>query len=114
MLGSFIGFILIPRLGRTLSFFNFILALLAVILLLASSLVATLGPNKVTEELQANGTADQVGLEVISNTKLQGLTWAAFALMALSMFYWFYELVVECVRRRRTGGFTEKHSSYGK
>lgn len=113
MLGSLVGFVLIPRLGRTLSFANFLLALLAVILLLASSLVATIGPKEATKQLDANG-ADAIGLEIIASTKLQGLTWAAFALMVLAMFYWFYELVVECVRRRRTGGFTEKQASYGK
>lgn len=113
MLGSLAGFLLLPHKGRTISFFNFILALLAVILLLASSLVATIGPKEATKQLQ-NNNIDAIGLEVISSTKLQSLTWAAFALMAISMFYWFYELVVECVRRRRTGAFMEKRDSYGK
>ncbi|CAN8104304.1 unnamed protein product [Discula destructiva] len=113
MLGSALGLLLIPRLGRTLAFFNWVIALLAAVFLLASSLVAMIGPREVARQLQAQG-ADVIGLEVISNTKLQRLTWAAFGLMALSMFYWFYELIVECVRRRRMRGYSEKASSYGK
>ncbi|KAJ4414101.1 hypothetical protein N0V82_008132 [Gnomoniopsis sp. IMI 355080] len=113
MLGSFGGFLLLPHKGRTISFFNFLLALLAVILLLASSLVATIAPPEVTKQLQENNI-DAIGLEIIASKKLEALTWAAFALELVAMFYWFYELVVECVRRRRTGGFMEKRDVYGK
>lgn len=115
MLGSAAGFLLLPTHGaRTMSFFNFLLALLAVVLLLAGALVATIGPRLVAQKLQ-DTLGSGVGLEVIANIKLATLMWAAFALETLAMFIWFYELVAFCVRRRRTGAFGEKSSAaYGK
>lgn len=110
MLGSAIGFLVIPRAARLISFVNFVVALGAVVFLLASALVATIGPQEVANQIKQRG-GDTVGLEVIANTKLATLAWAAFALMVLSMFFWFYELVVECVRRRRVGAFGEKSVS---
>lgn len=115
MLGTLAGFFLLPREGRLLPFSNFAIGLLAVFFLLASSLIATIAPSEVTKQLQQQGIdADAIGLEVIASKKLQGLTWAGFALMLLTMFFWFYELAVVCVRRRRTGRFAEKQPSYGK
>lgn len=115
VLGSTAGFLLLPaRAARTLSFFNFVIALLAVILLLAGALVATIGPRLVAQQLQQK-LGSGVGLEVIANIKLATLIWAAFALETLAMFIWFYELVAFCVRRRRTGAFSEKSSTaFGK
>lgn len=113
MLGSALGLLLIPRLGRTLALFNWLVALAAAVLLLAAALVATIGPREAKSQLNKNG-AEVIGLGVIANHKLLALTWAAFGLMALSTFYWFYELIVECVRRRRTKGYSEKTGVYGK
>lgn len=107
MLGSFLGLLLIPRMGRTLALFNWIIALVAAVFLLASSLVATIAPRVATQQLNEHG-ADVIGLGVISNSKLLSITWAAFGTMALSAFYWFYELIVECVRRRGTKKYAKK------
>lgn len=107
MLGSATGFLLIPRAARLISFLNFVVALGAVVFLLASALVATIGPREVADQIAKNG-GNTVGIEVIANTKLAALAWAAFALMVVSMFFWFYELVVVCVRRRRVGAYGEK------
>lgn len=111
MVLSFLAFLLIPRMGRTLAFFNWVLALLASIVLIASALVATIAPREVTNLLNQHG-ADTIGLGIITNTKLLAITWAAFGTMALSMFYWFYELIVECCLRRRTKTYST--SSYEK
>lgn len=114
VLTAALALLLIPRLGRTLAFANWLVALLAGVVLLASSLVATVGPREVAKQLQARG-ADEIGLGIISNTRLLSVTWAAFGLMALAAVYWFFELVTECVRGRRTSGFaSDKASAYGK
>ncbi|KAF3766356.1 hypothetical protein M406DRAFT_339597 [Cryphonectria parasitica EP155] len=94
MITSLAGFLLIPRAGRLLSFLNVCIAFWAMILLLASSLVATIAPRIVAEEIANNG-GDDIGLEVDYNMKLASLTWAAFALMVLSLAYWFVEFIVE-------------------
>lgn len=109
MLSSALAFVLSG--GRMLSFFNLLLAALAAIFLLASSLIATIGPPLVAQQIR-NNAGDTIGLEVVSNRKLYSLTWAAFALMLVSTFFFFSELIVECVRRRRAGRFGEKSSSY--
>lgn len=113
MLGSLLALLLIPRMGRTLAFFNWLVAVVAAVFLLASSLLATIGPRVATEQLNARG-ADVIGLGIISSTKLLSITWAAFGTMALSAFYWFFELIVECVRRRRTGKYTKNSAMYEK
>lgn len=96
----------IPRKARTVSFLNWTLALLATIVLLVSSLIATIAPGEVSKQLQNQG-AGGIGLGLITSTKLQGITWAAFAMMLLSMIYWFVEMVSACVHRRRTAGYME-------
>lgn len=105
MLGAIVGFL--GRAGRCTCFFNLAVALGSAVFLLASALLATIGPREVERQIQQRGGAD-LGLGVLSNSKLARILWAAFALMAATTLFWFYELIVECVRRRRTRGWGEK------
>lgn len=105
LLGAIVG--ILGSAGRCASFFNFSVSLASAIFLLASALLATIGPREVESQIQQRGGSD-LGLGVLSNRKLAAILWAAFALMAATTLFWFYHLIVECVRRRRTRAFGEK------
>ncbi|POS78462.1 SUR7 protein [Diaporthe helianthi] len=92
---------IIPSGGRKIPLANFLIAALAMLFLLVGSLLTTVGVKKAQEEIKKRG-GDEIGLEVELGSKFEALSWAAFALMALAMFYWVYETVA-AHRRRRTG-----------
>ena len=101
ILAAAAAFFIIPSGGRKIPLANLLIAALAMLFLLVGSLLTTVGVKKVQEEIKKRG-GDEIGLEVQLSSKFEALSWAAFALMALAMFYWVYETVT-AHRRRRTG-----------
>ncbi|KAJ0117293.1 sur7 protein [Diaporthe amygdali] len=91
---------------------NLGLAGVALFFLLVGNLITTIGSGKVVEKVTELG--DGIGLSAVRGGKFIALSWAAFALMLLVVFYWIYEFFAEKQRgsdahNRAIGGFSFGH-----
>lgn len=85
--------LLIPKSGKIIVLANLGLAGLAVLFLLIGNLITTVGSNKVVEAVTSMGNG--IGLYAQQGGKFIAMTWATFALMLLSVFYWAYEFFAQ-------------------
>ncbi|ROV93503.1 hypothetical protein VSDG_06807 [Cytospora chrysosperma] len=85
--------LLIPKSGKIIVLANLGLAGLAVLFLLIGNLITTVGSNKVVEAVTSLGNG--IGLYAQQGGKFIAITWATFALMLLSVFYWAYEFFAQ-------------------
>lgn len=110
LFGSFGAIALIPNsAGRKIVMGNLGLAGVAVFFLLVGNLVTTIGSGVVVDKVTDLG--DDIGLSAVRGGKFMALSWGAFALMLLAVFYWVYEFFAEKQRgsdahNRAIGGFS--------
>lgn len=105
LFGSCGAIALIPNAaGRTIVMGNLGLAGVAVFFLLIGNLITTIGSGVVVEKVTDLG--DDIGLSAVRGGKFLALSWGAFVLMLLTMFYWVYEFFAEKQRAhsRAIGG----------
>lgn len=113
LFGSFGAVALIPNsAGRTIVMGNLGLAGAAVFFLLVGNLVTTIGSGVVVDKVTDLG--GDFGLSAVRGGKFLALSWGAFALMLLAVFYWVYEFFAEKQRGsdahdRAIGGFSFGH-----
>ncbi|KAI3401091.1 hypothetical protein diail_236 [Diaporthe ilicicola] len=94
MAGSFGAVALIPNsAGSKIVMGNLGLAGVALFFLLIGNLVTTIGSGQVVEKVSELG--DKIGLSAVRGGKFLALSWAAFVLMLLVVFYWCYEFFAE-------------------
>ncbi|KAM0277146.1 hypothetical protein ACHAQH_006041 [Verticillium albo-atrum] len=106
MIGAVVAFFLDPR-RKLASLVNFILTLLAAILLLAGSIAIMIGGRKGAKEL--NKVGETVGLSAEAGESFVALSWAAFAVMAAAVIYWVAMFCMGRVQKRR--GVSEKRGA---
>lgn len=110
LFGSCGAIALIPNsAGRTIVMGNLGLAGVAVFFLLIGNLITTIGSGVVVDKVTDLG--DGIGLSAVRGGKFMALSWGAFALMLLTVFYWVYEFFAEKQRgsdahERAIGGFS--------
>lgn len=110
LFGSCGAIALIPNsAGRTIVMGNLGLAGAAVFFLLIGNLITTIGSGMVVDKVTELG--GDIGLSVVRGGKFMALSWGAFALMHLVVFYWVYEFFAEKKRGseahdRAIGGFS--------
>jgi hypothetical protein len=110
LFGSCGAIALIPNsAGRTIVMGNLGLAGVAVFFLLIGNLITTIGSGVVVDKVTDLG--DDIGLSAVRGGKFMALSWGAFTLMLLTVFYWVYEFFAEKKRGsaahdRAIGGFS--------
>lgn len=110
LFGSCGAVALIPNsAGRTIVMGNLGLTGAAVFFLLIGNLVTTIGSGVVVDKVTDLG--DDFGLSAVRGGKFMALSWGAFAVMLLAVFYWVYEFFAEKQRGsdahdRAIGGFS--------
>ncbi|KAG8162259.1 hypothetical protein KVR01_008024 [Diaporthe batatas] len=105
LFGSCGAVALIPNAaGRTIVMGNLGLAGGAVFFLLIGNLITTVGSGVVVDKVTDLG--DKIGLSAVRGGKFMALSWSAFVLMLLTVFYWVYEFFAEKQRAhsRAIGG----------
>lgn len=108
LFGSCGAIALIPNpSGRTIVMANVGLAGAAVFFLLIGNLITTIGSGVVVDKVTDLG--DDIGLSAVRGGKFMALSWGAFALMLITVFYWVYEFFaekkrVEAAHDRSIGG----------
>lgn len=105
LFGSCGAIALIPAAaGRTIVMGNLGLAGVAVFFLLIGNLITTIGSGVVVDKVTDLG--DDIGLSAVRGGKFMALSWGAFVLMLLTVFYWVYEFFAEKQRAhdRAIGG----------
>ncbi|OLN97595.1 SUR7 family protein pun1-like protein 1 [Colletotrichum chlorophyti] len=107
ILGSLAAFFLGFKRRMTVS--NFILTLLAAIVLFAGSLITTIGANKGAKEISDIG--DDIGISATAGRKFMIISWVAFAVMVVAAIYWVTQFCVE--RRSRKRIYSEKRHRKG-
>lgn len=97
--------------GRTIVMGNLGLAGGAVFFLLIGNLITTIGSGVVVDKVSDLG--DKFGLSAVRGGRFMALSWAAFVLMLLAVFYWVYELPAEKKRahNRAIGGYGGKEEA---
>jgi hypothetical protein len=94
LFGSCGAIALIPNsAGHTIVMGNLGLAGTAVFFLLIGNLITTIGSGVVVDKVTDLGGS--IGLSAVRGGKFMALSWAAFALMLLVVFYWVYEFFAE-------------------
>ncbi|KAK3393287.1 actin cortical patch SUR7/pH-response regulator pali [Podospora didyma] len=88
LLTSIAGFI---RYTRPVLIVNVVIASLAFIMLLACSLVITIGARKAATEVTEKG--DDIGLYATAGSKYTAITWAAVGLMFVTFAYWLWQVI---------------------
>ncbi|POS75664.1 SUR7 protein [Diaporthe helianthi] len=112
--GSCGAIALIPNpAGRTIVMGNLGLSGMAVFFLLIGNLITTIGSGVVVDKVTDLG--DGIGLSAVRGGKFMALSWGAFALMLLTVFYWAYEFFAEKKRahNRAIGGLGFNDEKYG-
>lgn len=110
LFGSCGAVALIPNsAGKKIVMGNLGLAGVAVFFLLIGNLITTIGSGVVVDKVTDLG--DKFGLSAVRGGKFMALSWGAFALMLLAVFYWVYEFFAEKQRgsdahERAIGGFS--------
>lgn len=103
VLGALAALFVLPgHAPRRVTLLNLGLAVPAALFLLVGSLLYTIGAAEIVKKIGDMG-ADDIGLKVEVGTKFEALSWAAFALMVISVAYWVYEVVVVFRARKRAG-----------
>ncbi|KAG6360873.1 hypothetical protein INS49_011940 [Diaporthe citri] len=114
LFGSCGAIALIPNsAGRNIVMGNLGLAGVAVFFLLIGNLITTIGSGVVVDKVTDLG--DKFGLSAVRGGKFMALSWGAFAVMLLVVFYWVYEFFAEKKRgsdehNRAIGGFSFGHA----
>lgn len=92
-----------------MSLVNLTLACLASLVLLIGNLLTTVGAKTAVDKI--NDLGDDIGLHAVSGNKFTGMSWAAFALMAIATGTWGF-LFHDSRYEGRRGGLREKNSGY--